>query len=148
MYDIVTKLQIWKRGDPLVGDNLHRTLVYTIVQVLDILLSSSVMIGAMKSSGIVSTSNSRSPTSLLENVTRLGGGLVSYAYLVSRLVVSVIKGQVKTDASSFKKAAESIKFVVMNIVANLAPWYVDSINNQYMIFANPAIDFNATCNIR
>ena len=40
-FDVLIKLQVWKRGEALVGDALHRSFIYLTVQALDVALSSS-----------------------------------------------------------------------------------------------------------
>ena len=147
VFDILTKLQVWKRGESLVGDSLHRSIVYILVQVLDILLSSSSMISVMKDKGLVgNAASSVGNMGLAKHAIYLAGGSLVYVWSIVRLVIAIITGQGgPTSTGSIKRLAEVGKSIGLNVVANLIPLSIDSTNATYMLSANPQEDMNVKC---
>lgn len=147
MFDTLTKLQVWKRGEPLVGDALNRSVVYITLQVLDVLLSSSSMIGIMKDKGLIGEmilgNKSRG---VLSHMVHFAGGSITYVFNVLRLVVTLVTGGGNRVAtSSLKRMAEVVKLVVLNVVANLVPLIIDQKNSSYILSASPQNDLNVKC---
>ncbi len=146
-FDILTKLQVWKRGEPLVGDALHRSFIYCTVQTLDVLLSSSSLVSFMADKGLVVGGVAKS-RGLLSHTAHLAGGSVTYVWNVLKLVgVLVTGGGNRVSTSSIKRLGEIIKLVSLNVVANLVPLLVDQKNSTYMMSASPQNDLNVPCHV-
>lgn len=147
VFDILTKLQVWKRGDPLTGDNLHRSIVYVMVQVLDILLSSSSMISVMVDKNIIGkTIVPGEPLGLVKNVAHFVGGSLTYMFNVVKLLVYIILGKGEpAGVGSMARMAEVVKSISLNVLANLIPLSIDSTNATYMLEARPQTDLNVKC---
>lgn len=146
-FDILTKLQVWKRGEPLVGDALHRSFIYCSVQVLDVLLSSSSLVSLMADKGLVVGGVAKS-RGLLTHSAHLVGGSVTYVWNVLKLVgVLVTGGGNRVSTSSIKRLGEIIKLVSLNVAANLIPLLVDQKNSAYMMSASPQNDLNVPCHV-
>ncbi len=145
LFDVLTKLQVWKRGEPLTGDALHRSVIYVMVQVMDVLLSSSSMISVMADKGLL-VANAPPAISLLGHAGRLAGGSLTYLLNVARLVVSLIANTgLPSTTGSLKRLAEITKTVGLNVVANAVPLAIDSKNATYMLAINPTADLNVPC---
>lgn len=150
LFDILTKLQVWKRGEPLLGDSLHRSIVYIIVQVLDVLLSSSSMISVMADKGLIGKELvSGEPMGLAKNAVHLAGGSLTYLWNLVKLVIAIITGSGEaTSMSSMKRMAEVVKSLTLNVGANIVPLSIDSTNATYMLSANPQYDLNVKCFVK
>ena len=145
VFDIITKLQVWKRGEPLTGDALNRSIVYILVQILDIMLSSSSMISVMAEKGLVG-GRSTGSTGVIKNVAYLAGGSLIYLWSIVRLVIAIItRSGGSTSTSSMKRLAEVVKSIGLNVFANAFPLYIDQMNATYMLAANPNIEMNLKC---
>lgn len=137
-FDILTKVQNWKKGEPLVGDAIHRGLVYTIVQVLDILLSSQALISVGVEKGMVGSGVPKVETSSLGHVFKFGTGSIYYIAFIARIAGALISGAGgKTSSGSLKTMAEATKLVSLNVFANIFPWFIDQMNASAMFFGNP-----------
>ena len=147
LFDILTKLQVWKRGEALVGDSLHRSLVYIIVQILDVMLSSSSMISVMKDKGLVGKALvSGEPIGLAKNAIHFAGGSVTYLWNLVRLIIAIITGSGEAaSTSSMKRMAEVVKSLTLNVGANVVPLFIDNMNATYMMEYNPVNDLNVKC---
>lgn len=161
LFDTLTKLQVWKRGEPLVGDALHRSVVYALVQVMDVLLSSSSLIGVMRDRGLLTPPVGRRSggggvlgVGVGRHLAHLAGGSITYVLSVLRLVVSLVSGGgsgggvgggVMVPSGSIKRLAEVVKLVGLNVVANLVPLAIDQKNATYMLTASPQNDLNVRC---
>ena len=147
LFDILTKMQVWKRGESLTGDALHRSVVYVIVQVMDVLLSSSSMISVMVDKGLVGKALiSGEPMGLVKNTMHLAGGSLTYMWNLVRLIITIITGSGETTStSSMKRMAEVVKSLTLNVGANAAPLFIDQMNASYMMGANPQNDLNVKC---
>ena len=138
LFDILTKVQTWKKGEPLVGDAIHRGLVYTIVQVLDILLSSASIIGLGVEKGMIGESVAPVKTNTLGHVVRFGAGSLSYVAFIGKVTGALVSGAGgKPSDGAIKTMAESGKLVGLNIVGNLFPLLIDQMNASAMMFGNP-----------
>ena len=146
LFDILTKLQTWKRGDDaLVGDALHRSVVYTCVQVMDILLSSSSLVSLMVEKGVIIPRAAKS-RGLVSHGTHLASGSLTYVWSILRLVVSLVTGSGNSvTTGSLKRLAEVAKTVGLGVVANLIPLVIDSRNAAFMLSANPQTSLNVKC---
>ena len=147
LFDILTKLQVWKRGEPLLGDSLHRSIVYIIVQILDVLLSSSSMISVMVDKKLIGkTIVSGEPMGLAKNAIHLAGGSLTYMWNLVRLIIAIITGSGEaTSMSSMKRMAEVVKSLTLNVGANVLPLFIDSMNATYMLEYEPTADLNVKC---
>ena len=147
IFDILTKLQTWKRSDSLVGDSLHRSFIYVTVQVMDVLLSSSSLVSIMADKGLVVGGVAKS-RGLLAHGAHLAGGSITYVWNVLRLIVSIVSGGGnKAAASSMNRLAEILKTVSLNVAANLVPLVIDQKNATYMMNASPQNDLNVPCHV-
>ena len=146
LFDILTKLQTWKRGDALTGDALHRGIVYILVQILDIMLSSSSMIAVMSEKGLVGKSlGSAKNMGAVKHVAHLALGPLTYVWSIVRLVIAIITGTGEpTGSGSVKRLAEVIKSISLNVGANLVPLGIDSMNASFMLAENPR-ELNVKC---
>ncbi len=147
VFDILTKMQLWKRGEPLVGDALHRGIIYVLVQTMDMLLSSSSMISVMVDKGLISKGvSSGSQVSLFKHMGHFAGGSLTYLYNIVKLITSLITNTgLPSTAGSLKRLAEITKAVGLNVVANAIPLAIDSKNATYMLASNPTGDLNVPC---
>lgn len=146
LFDVLTKMQVWKRGESLTGDSLHRSIVYILVQVLDIMLSSSSMISVMAEKGLVGNTISGESLGLVKNVVHFAGGSLTYVWSIVRLIIAIVTGSGgPTSTGSLKRLAEVAKSIGLNVVANLVPLSIDSTNATYMLSANPQEDMNVKC---
>ncbi|CAM9401500.1 unnamed protein product [Ectocarpus sp. 12 AP-2014] len=110
-FNILTKLQVFKRGEPLVGDAAHRSFIYSSVQVLDVMLSSSTLLSVMSDQGLVVGGVAKS-RGLLAHGMHFVGGSITYVWNVLRLVVAIVSGRRNAAATgSTKQLAEVIKMV-------------------------------------
>ena len=146
LFDILTKLQTWKRGDDaLVGDALHRSVTYISVQICDILLSSSSMLSVMVEKGLIVEGVSKS-RGLLSQGAHLGGGSITYVWSIMRLVAGLVSGSGNSvTTGSIKRLAEVTKVVGLNVVANIIPLIIDGKNSAFMLSANPQNSLNVKC---
>ena len=147
LFDILAKLQVWKRGQPLTGDALHRSIVYVLVQTMDVLLSSSSLISVMMDKGIVAkTLTQGSPMGIVKHIGHFAGGSLTYLYYVINLVITLVTGSgAPASLGSLKRLAEITKTLGLNVVANVVPLYVDQMNATYMMSASPQNDLNVPC---
>jgi hypothetical protein len=147
IFDILTKLQTWKRSDSLVGDALHRSFIYVTVQVMDVLLSSSSLVSAMTDKGLIVGGVAKS-RGLLSHAVHLTGGSITYVWNVLRLVVALISGGGSSVATgSINRMAEILKTVSLNVAGNIVPLIVDQKNATYMMNASPQNDLNVPCHV-
>lgn len=145
-FDVLTKLQVWKRGEEaLVGDSLHRSVVYMMVQAMDILLSSSSMLSVMAEKGLIVEGVSKS-RGVLSHGAHLAGGSITYVWSIMRLVASLVSGSGNSvTTGSIKRLAEVTKVIGLNVVANIIPLAIDSNNSAFMLSANPQNSLNVKC---
>lgn len=145
-FDVLTKLQVWKRGEEaLVGDALHRSVVYMMVQAMDVLLSSSSMLSVMVEKGLIIEGDEKS-RGLLSHGAHLGGGSITYVWSIMRLVASLVSGSGNSvTTGSIRRLAEVTKVVGLNVVANIIPLAIDSKNSSFMLSANPQNSLNVKC---
>lgn len=145
-FDVLTKLQVFKRGeDALVGDALHRSVVYTIVQAMDIALSSSSLLSIMAEKGLIGERvvNSRG---LLSHGVHLSMGSLTYVWSIMRLVAALVSGNGNAVATgSIKRLAEVVKMLSLNVFANIIPLIVDARNAGFMLSGNPQNSLNVKC---
>lgn len=151
-FDVLTKLQVWKRGEPLVGDALHRSFIYVTVQVLDVLLSSGSLIAAMSERGLVPRASASASASrgLLGTAAHMAGGSLTYVWSIARLVGAIVSGRGATGtaaAGSLNRLAEIVKLVTLNVAANAVPLYIDQKNAAYMLSFSPQNDLNVPCHV-
>lgn len=146
-FDVLTKLQVYRRSEPLVGDSLNRSAIYCTVQVLDVLLSSSSLIGVMGEKDLLAGRAVKS-RGLLNHTMHFVGGSMTYVWNVLRLVVALITGGGNSVATgSINRLAEVVKLVLLSVAANLFPLYVDQVNSGYMLNASPQNDLNVPCHV-
>ncbi len=149
LFDILTKLKTWRRGETLVGDSMHRSVIYTLVQSMDIMLSSSSLVSLAKDVGHVGQAVIKGPTSMAGEMVHLAGGSISYIMMVVKLVIAMITGKgFNLPTGTFKKLAEVVKLISLNIGANVFPLYIDNKNADFMITARPQTDLNVKCFVR
>lgn len=147
VFDVLTKLQVWKRNEPLVGDAAHRSFTYITVQIMDVLLSSSSLVSLMADKGLVVGGVTKS-RGLLAHGAHLAGGSATYVWNVLKLVgVLVTGGGNRVSTGSIKRLGEVIKLVSLNVAANLIPLLVDQRNSAYMMSASPQNDLNVPCHV-
>jgi len=147
VFDVLTKAQVWKRGEPLVGDAAHRSFTYITVQTMDVLLSSSSLISVMSDKGLIAGGVAKS-RGLLSHTAHLAGGSLTYVWNVLKLVGAlIVGGGAKAGTSSVKRLGEIIKLVSLNVTANLVPLLVDQKNSSYMMSASPQNDLNVPCHV-
>lgn len=147
IFDILTKMQVWKRGENLVGDAAHRSITYITVQIMDVLLSSSSLISVMKDKGLVVGGVAKS-RGMLNHSVHLVGGSATYVWNVLKLVGAlIVGGGNKAGTGSIKRLGEIIKLVSLNVTANLVPLLVDQKNSSYMMSASPQNDLNVPCHV-
>lgn len=147
VFDILIKLQVWKRGEPLVGDAAHRSFIYCTVQVLDILLSSSSLVAVMSDLGLV-VGGVAKPRGLLTHAMHFVGGSITYVFNVLKLVFAIVTGGGnKTATGSINRLAEILKMISLNVAANLIPLAIDQKNSSYMLNASPQNDLNVVCHV-
>lgn len=145
-FDVLTKLALWKKGDPLVGNNIHRSVVYTMVQVLDVLLSSSSLVGVAAEKGLLA--DRPKSRGLLGHGVQFFGGSITYIWTILRLVFTIVSGGGnKVPTSSIKRLAEVIKTLSLNVAANLIPLVLDKKNSSYMLSSSPQNDLNVPCHV-
>lgn len=146
LFDILTKLQTWKRGDDaLVGDALHRSVTYISVQICDLLLSSSSLLSVLAEKGLIVEGVSKS-RGLASHGAHLASGSLTYVWYILRLVASLVSGSGNNvTTGSLKRLAEVAKTVGLNVVANIIPLIIDSRNSAFMLSANPQNSLNVKC---
>jgi hypothetical protein len=147
LFDILTKMQVWKKGESLVGDSLHRSIVCVVVQILDVMLSSSSMISVMNDKGLIGKALvSGEPMGLVKNAIHFAGGSLTYLWNLVKLVIAIITGSGKaTSTSSMKRMAEVVKSLTLNVGANAVPLFIDNMNSGFMLSANPQNALNVKC---
>ena len=146
-YDVLIKLQVWKRGEALVGDALHRSFIYLTVQALDVALSSSSLVSLMSDKGLLGDGVAKS-RGLLTHAAHLAGGSITYVWNVLRLVVALVSGGGNGMATgSINRLAEMVKLVSLNVIANLVPLFIDQKNSSYVLSASPQNDLNVPCHV-
>lgn len=145
-FDVLTKFQVWKRGEEaLVGDSIHRSVVYIMVQAMDILLSSSSLVAVMKDQGLI-VPGAAKPLGLLSHGVHFSAGSLTYVWSILRLVASLVSGSGNNvTTGSFKRLAEVAKVVGLNVIANIIPLLIDSKNSAFMLSANPQNTLNVKC---
>lgn len=149
LFDVFNKIQVWKRGEPLVGDAINRSLIYTIVQSMDIMLSSSSLVSIMKEVGMVGKAVIKAPSSIVGHALHFVKGPFTYIQLVVQLIIAMVQGKgFDLPNGTFKKIAEVVKLVGLNVVANVIPFAIDQKNATYMLNANPQNDLNTKCMVR
>lgn len=147
VFDALTKLQVWKRGEPLVGDAAHRSFTYVTVQVMDVLLSSSSLISVMSDKGLI-VGGVAKPRGLLRHTAHFVGGSATYVWNVLKLVGAlIVGGGNKAGTGSINRLAEVVKLVSLNVAANLVPLVIDQKNATYMLSASPQNDLNVPCHV-
>jgi len=146
-FDVLIKLQVWKRGEALVGDALHRSFIYLTVQALDVALSSSSLVSLMSDKGLVVGGVAKS-RGLLTHAAHLAGGSITYVWNVLRLVVALVSGGGNGMATgSINRLAEMVKLVSLNVATNLVPLFIDQKNSSYVLSASPQNDLNVPCHV-
>jgi hypothetical protein len=149
LFDMFNKIQVWKRGEPLVGDAINRSLIYTIVQSMDIMLSSSSLVSIMKDVGMVGKAVIKGPSSIVGHALHFVKGPFTYIQLVVQLILAMVQGKgFDLPNGTFKKIAEVVKLIGLNVVANIIPFAIDQKNATYMLNANPQNDLNTKCMVR
>ncbi|CAM9208264.1 unnamed protein product [Ectocarpus sp. 8 AP-2014] len=147
LFDVLTKLQVWKRGeDALVGDALHRSVVYIMVQAMDILLSSSSLLSIMVEKGLINEGLSSQSRGLLSHGAHLSMGPLTYTWSILRLMTALASGNGNTvTTGSIKRLAEVVKMLSLNVFANIIPMAVDAKNAGFMLSVNPQSSLNVKC---
>lgn len=85
---------------------------------------------------------------LLSHPLHFATGCLTYMLSVLKLVLSLVTcGGNKVAKGSIERLAEVIKLVLLNIIGNLFPLYIDQKNASYMLTASPQNDLNVPCHI-
>ena len=148
LYDIIAKIKIYKRGEPLVSDATNRTMVYSLVQILDVLLSSASLLSIGLDKGMIGPDIEQVKTSKLGHSLKFGVGSLSYIAFIGKIAGALVSGAGGgSSPGAIKMMAESVKLVGLNVVANLIPFFIDALNMHVMSIGNPRI-LNNKCFVR